>query len=74
MTSTQITYFVASICAIGVLSAFVALIMYPAWNAYSTMWERLAASFLSLFVLVTLLILGAAGGAAIAYYWDTIAA
>jgi hypothetical protein len=74
MTSTQITYVVASICAIGALSAFVALIAFPAWNAYSKTWERLAASFLSLFVLVTLLIVGAAGGAAIAYYWDTIAA
>jgi hypothetical protein len=74
MTSTQITYVVVSICAIGALSAFVVLIAFPAWSAYSKTWERLAASFLSLFVLVTLLLLGAAGGAAIAYYWDSIAA
>ncbi len=74
MTSTQITYVVASICAIGALSAFVVLIAFPAWSAYSKTWERLAASFLSLFVLVTLLLVGAAGGAAIAYYWDSIAA
>ena len=74
MTSTQITYVVASVCAIGVLSAFVALIAFPAWTAYSETWERVAASFLSLFVLVALILVGAAGGAAIAYYWDSIAA
>ncbi len=74
MTSTQITYVVAAICAIGALSAFVALIAFPAWSAYSKGWERIAASFLSLFVLVALILVGAAGGAAIAYYWDTIAA
>ena len=74
MTSTQITYVVASICAVGAIAAFVALIAFPAWTAYSTIWERVAASFLSLFVLVALLLVGAAGGAAIAYYWDSIAA
>jgi hypothetical protein len=74
MTSTQITYVVAAICSIGALSAFVALIAFPAWTAYSTVWERAAACFLSLFVLVALVLVGAAGGAAIAYYWDSIAA
>jgi hypothetical protein len=74
VTSTQITYVVAAICGVGVMSAFVALIAFPAWSAYSKGWERLAASFLSLFVLVALILVGAAGGAAIAYYWDSIAA
>lgn len=74
MTSTQITYVVASVCGICALSAFVALIAFPAWNAYSKTWERVAASFLSVFVLVALIVVGALGGAAIAYYWDTIAA
>ena len=74
VTSTQITYIVASVCAVGALSAFVALIAFPAWSAYSKTWERLAASFLSLFVLLALVLVGALGGAAIAYYWDSIAA
>ena len=74
MSSTQITYIVASVCAIGALSAFVALIAFPAWSAYSKTWERLAASFLSLFVLLALVLVGALGGVAIAYYWDSIAA
>ncbi|MEA2218186.1 MAG: hypothetical protein QOJ35_812 [Solirubrobacteraceae bacterium] len=74
MTSTQITYLVASVCTVGALGAFVALIAFPAWTAYSKTWERVAASFLSLFVLAALVLVGALGGAAIAYYWDTIAA
>lgn len=74
MSSAEITYVVAAICGIGALSAFVVFIAFPAWSAYSKTWERVAAGFLSLFVLVALLLVGAAGGAAIAYYWDTIAA
>ena len=74
MTSTQITYLVASVCGVGALGAFVGLIAFPAWTAYSKTWERVAASFLSLFVLAALLLVGALGGAAIAYYWDSIAA
>lgn len=74
MSSAQITYVVASVCGIGALSAFVVFIAFPAWSAYSKTWERVAAAFLSMFVLVALLLVGAAGGAAIAYYWDSIAA
>jgi len=74
MTSAQITYLVASVCGICALCAFGALIAYPAWTSYSKTWERVAASFLSLFVLVALIMVGALGGAAIAYYWDSIAA
>ncbi|MEA2190760.1 MAG: hypothetical protein QOI73_881 [Solirubrobacteraceae bacterium] len=74
MSSTQITYLVASACGICALCAFVTLIAYPAWTSYSKTWERVAASFLSLFVLAALIMVGALGGAAIAYYWDSIAA
>jgi hypothetical protein len=74
MSSAQITYIVASVCGIGALGAFVALIAFPAWSSYTKTWERVAASFLSLFVLVALIVVGALGGAAIAYYWDSIAA
>ena len=74
MTSSEITYLVASVCGIGALTAFVALIAFPAWSAYSKTWERVAASFLSLFVLIALIMVGALGGVAIAYYWDSIAA
>jgi hypothetical protein len=47
------------VCA-GVLGlcAFVGLILVPAWNAQSRLWERVAATFLSLYVLVALICVG----------------
>ena len=75
MTNTGATILIAGhMWRAGASSAFVWFIAWPAWNAYSTLWERLGAAFLSLYVLAALLLIGAAGGAAFAYYWDRIAA
>jgi len=74
MSNAGATYLVAGVCGACALAAFVWFIVVPAWSAYSKTWERIAACFLSLYALAALLLLGAAGGAAIAYYWDRIAA
>lgn len=74
MSNESITYLVAASCGTFVLAAYVAWIVIPAWTSYSKVWERIAATFLSLYVLAALLVIGAAGGAAIAWYWDRIAA
>ncbi len=74
MTSEEVTYLVAAICGFGSLVAFGWFIVVPAWGSYSKVWERMAASFLTLYVLAALIVAGAAGGALIAYYWDRIAA
>jgi hypothetical protein len=74
MSNGGLTYLVAVTCGVLALAAFVWFIAVPAWNAYSKTWERIAASFLSLYVLVALVLVGGLGGAAIAYYWDRIAA
>jgi len=74
MSTAELTYLVAITCGVLALAAFVWFIAVPAWNAYSKTWERLAASFLSLYVLVALVLVGGLGGAAVAYYWDRIAA
>jgi hypothetical protein len=74
MTNTEVTYLLGGICGVAALAAFVWFIAWPAWGAYSRTWERVAASFLTLYVLAALLLLGGAGGVAIAYYWDRIAA
>ncbi len=74
MNASEVSILVATICGLGIVAAFIALIAYPAWMSYSRTWERVAASFLSLFVLLSLVLVGALGGAAIAYYWDSIAA
>ena len=72
MTNEEIIYAIAiSSGAVGRI-AYVAFILVPAWTAYSRMWERFAASFLTLYVLAGFVILGAAGGAAIVWFWDRI--
>lgn len=74
MTSTAATILIAGTCAMLALAAFVWFIAWPACSSYRTIWERVAAGFLSLYVLLALLLVGMGGGVAIAYYWDRIAA
>lgn len=58
----------------GVLSvaAFAALILAPALGSYGRTWEKVAASIVSLFLLVALVSLGIAAGVAIVYFWDDL--
>ncbi len=74
MTNGAATILIAGTCGLLALVAFVWFIAWPACAAYSDMWEKVTAGFLSLYVLAALLLIGAAGGAAFAYYWDRIAA
>ena len=50
------------------LLAFVGLILVPALGAYGRIWEKAAASFLSLFVLVALILIGIALGLVVTLY------
>ena len=52
------------------LLAFVGLILVPALSSFGRIWEKAAASFLSLFVLVTLILIGIALGLVITLYTD----
>jgi hypothetical protein len=72
MTNDQIIYTVAIGSGALGLIAYVAFIVVPAWGAYSRIWQRFAATFLTLYVLAGFIILGAAGGAAIIYFWDRL--
>lgn len=72
MSNQSITYLVAGCCGVFVLAAYVAFILVPAWTAYTRVWERLAATVLSLYVLAAFVGLGAAGGGAIVWFWDRI--
>ncbi len=74
MSNTALTYLIGGTCGLVALGAFVWFIGVPAWTSYSRTWERVAASFLAIYVLAALVLLGGAGGVAIAYYWDRIAA
>ena len=72
MTNTQVTYIVAVGCASVVFVAYVALVLVPAWMSYSRTWERVAAAFLSLYVLLAFMGLGAGAGAGIVWFWDRL--
>jgi len=72
VSNQSITYLVAAVCGVGGLAAYLGLILVPAWNAYSRLWERAAAAFLSLYALLAFLGIGLAGGAAIVWFWDRI--
>ena len=72
MTNEQIIYTVAIGSGVLGLIAYIAFILVPAWGAYSRIWQRFAASFLTLYVLAAFVILGAAGGAAVIYFWDRL--
>jgi hypothetical protein len=54
------------------LIAFVGLILVPALGSYGRVWEKIAASFLSLIVLATLVLIGVALGVAIVYYYNDL--
>ena len=69
-TSTEIAIALAS----GVvLSCWLALIAAPAWRCYGRLWEKLAATFLTLFILGTLLGIGAGVGLAVVWSYDQYA-
>ncbi|HEX2415759.1 MAG TPA: hypothetical protein VHJ37_11150 [Thermoleophilaceae bacterium] len=70
LTTTELTIAVAA----GLVGAcYVFLILMPAWRCYGRLWEKLAASFLTLFILATLLGAGAAIGFAIVWSYDQYA-
>jgi hypothetical protein len=57
----------AAACAM----AWAVFILAPAWTSYGRLWERVAASFLTLFILATLLGIGVVVGLAIVWAFAT---
>jgi hypothetical protein len=70
LTTVEITLIVAGVV---VAACFVSLILFPAWRCYGRLWEKLAAAFLSLFILATLLGAGTGIGLAIVWTYDQYA-
>jgi hypothetical protein len=67
MTHTELNDLVVVCASVLGVAAFVGLILAPAWSAHSRLWERLAASFLSLYVLAALVGIGAVGALVVIY-------
>jgi hypothetical protein len=72
MSNTAITYLVGACAGVFSLAAYAAWVLVPAWTAYSRTWERVAATFLSLYVLVTFAAIGIGIGAAVIWCWDRL--
>ena len=69
MSRTAINDLVAVCAATFGIALYAGLILVPTWTAYSRLWQRLAATVLSLYVLVMLVGLGVAGALAVVYFW-----
>jgi hypothetical protein len=70
LTTTELAIAVAA----GIVGAgYLAFILAPAVSAYGRLWERIAAGFLTLYILGTLLGVGAALGLAIVWSYDRYA-
>ena len=72
MSNTAVTNLVAACAGVFSLAAWAAFVLVPAWTAYSRAWERVAATFLSLYVLFAFVVLGVGTGAAVIWFWDRV--
>ncbi len=69
MTRAQINELVAAGAGVLSLVLFTGLVLVPVWSSYSRIWERLAATVLSLYVLAVLVGAGVVGALAAVYLW-----
>jgi hypothetical protein len=69
MSRTDVNDLVAVCAGLFGLALYAGLILVPAWTSYSRLWERVAASILSLYVLAVLVGLGVAGALVVVYFW-----
>lgn len=69
MSTTTLNDLVAVCAGVFGLGLYVGLILVPAWGSYSRLWERLAATVLSLYVLAVLVGAGVLGALLAVYLW-----
>jgi hypothetical protein len=69
-SSTQIAI---ALAAALVVVCWLTLLVAPAWRCYGRLWEKLAATFLTLFVLATMLGIGTGIGLAVVWTYDQYA-
>ena len=71
--SNQTWTYIAIGSAAGIsLIAWVALVLVPAWTSYSRIWERLAATVLSLYILAAFALVGLLLGGGFLWYFDEL--
>jgi hypothetical protein len=70
LSSTEIAI---ALAAGVVVSCWILLIAAPAWRCYGRVWEKLAATFLTLYILGMMLGVGAGIGLAVVWTYDQYA-
>jgi hypothetical protein len=70
LSTVEITLILAAV-VVGV--GYLFLILWPAWRCYGRLWEKMAAAFLTLFILATMMGAGVGIGLAIVWTYDTYA-
>ena len=69
MSRTTINELAVAGAGVFGLALYAGRILAPAWTSYTRLWERVAASILSLYVLALLVGIGAGAALAVVYYW-----
>jgi hypothetical protein len=69
MSRATINEMVAGGAGVFGLGLYSGLILRPAWSAYARLWQRLAATVLTLYVLAVLVGIGVVGALAAVYFW-----
>ncbi|HEX5223531.1 MAG TPA: hypothetical protein VFW29_00245 [Solirubrobacteraceae bacterium] len=69
MSRSTVNFLVGGGAAALGLALYAGLILVPAWTSYSRLWERLAATVLTLYVLAVLVGVGVIGALAAIYFW-----
>ena len=69
MSRTTINELVAGGAGVFAVALYAGLILIPAWTSYSRLWERLAATVLTFYVLAVLVGVGVGGALAAVYFW-----
>lgn len=69
-TILTVTNVALAIAGVVVVFGYAFLILAPACECYSRIWEKAAAAFLTTFILVGLIVTGAAIGAALVWSYD----
>jgi hypothetical protein len=69
MSRATINELVAGAAGVFGLALYGGLILRPAWSAYPRLWQRLAATVLTLYVLAVLVGVGVVGALAAVYFW-----
>ena len=72
MSNDTLTLVIAGAAAGISVIAWAILVLVPAWTSYSRVWERVAATVLSLYVLGAFALAGSGLGAAILWYYDEL--